>query len=223
MAASTNQTAVRPTIYSAAAAGRQLVSELTNCEDLLLNFVAAAAVAQRQPAAGSSLGRLPHALWAQPSRRLDLSSLSGVALSKKGKHEGGLDCLSNADKYQSVCHSLPECDTLWAALLQPRGRGAWRSLPAGMATCCRRRRYSGTAATLAPRGAGWRARCAGCRCWAASTCELQLLCCLVMCSSVAISKGSTQAVTTAGNQCVAARAGQSRRYCSKGTQLGRNR
>lgn len=110
------------------AAGRELVGRLINCEDILLNFVVAAAIRkrQRQPrqplgleaglsaaeAAGDAhgnnsaaghvqqkehhqqqkgkLGRqLPHVVWSQPSRRLDLSAFSGVGISKaRAKHLG---------------------------------------------------------------------------------------------------------------------------------------
>ncbi|EFN53696.1 hypothetical protein CHLNCDRAFT_136508 [Chlorella variabilis] len=108
------------------AQGRELVGRLINCEDILLNFVVAAAIRkrQRQPrqplgleaglsaaeAAGDAhgnnsaaghvqqkehhqqqkgkLGRqLPHVVWSQPSRRLDLSAFSGVGISKaRAKH-----------------------------------------------------------------------------------------------------------------------------------------
>lgn len=70
----------------------------TNCEDILLNFVAAAAIREQQAAAGatpvpenaaaggnaSSAAAQwpPHVVWAQPSRRLDVSFLSGVGLSR---------------------------------------------------------------------------------------------------------------------------------------------
>lgn len=111
-----------------ATAGRALVANRTNCEDILLNWVAAAAIWERHGAAatalpatpaavqaqGASAGGgsglrldplqlaqreaqreaaqprwLPQALWAQPSRRLDISFLSGVGISRgRAAHEG---------------------------------------------------------------------------------------------------------------------------------------
>lgn len=90
------------------AAARWIVSQKTNCEDLLLNWVAAEAIrvrllaAQPVPPLGQPQPQLgqqaperwpPHAVWVQPSRRLDISLLSGlrVGISRgRAAHEGGI-------------------------------------------------------------------------------------------------------------------------------------
>lgn len=73
------------------------MSQHTNCEDILLNFVAAAAI-RELPTAGAAAAAgedppsrwPPYVLWVQPSRRLDISLLSGVGLSRgRAAHEGG--------------------------------------------------------------------------------------------------------------------------------------
>lgn len=84
------------------------MSRRGNCEDILLNIVAATAIQEHslQPGAASSspggpggrrllLGevepperRLPQAVWVQPSRRLDISLLSGVGISRAAQHAG---------------------------------------------------------------------------------------------------------------------------------------
>lgn len=106
-------------------AGREVVRQLTNCEDLLLNFVTAAAIrdqgkqqistsaarttagaqqdssaaaaghadgAAADPPALPGAGVLrwpPHVLWTQPGRRLDISVLSGVGISRGTAVHGG--------------------------------------------------------------------------------------------------------------------------------------
>lgn len=69
-----------------------------NCEDILFNYVAATAIQeslhqgqqpQQKQQPGAAAGLPPHAVWSQPSRRLDISFLSGVGISKSGHvHEG---------------------------------------------------------------------------------------------------------------------------------------
>jgi hypothetical protein len=67
-------------------AGRALVSRLLNCEDILLNFVAAAAIGEQHGGRGGEQQAAlpPHAIWAQPGRRLDISILSKVGISRAG-------------------------------------------------------------------------------------------------------------------------------------------
>lgn len=168
-----------------------------NCEDILFNYAAAAAIRdashsgasqqqQQQQRSRQQLQQLdeqagglpPHAVWSQPSRRLDISFLSGVGISKSGSiHEGawagadlpapaqrtaGLACVLSAVAWHPVCASawpnptsaLPSCP------LQPSGVGACSCSASGMATSCGRSRCSGTA--RAPRGACSSARSAGC-------------------------------------------------------------
>ena len=200
-------------------AGRKLVGQLTNCEDILLNFVAAAAIQEQQqltqpvdPAGGTAVNasaalaapaeqqagsgsrrRPPSALWVQPSRRLDISFLSGVGISRRrAVHEGepgqaaavaaAPGMLANQHwllNAPSACCArrllqIAECNPQNLApacpLLQPSGGSAWPSLALGTAQrCCRRRPLSGTAA--APGGACWRTPCAACPSWAASICS----------------------------------------------------
>lgn len=191
------------------AAGRALVSRRMNCEDLLLNFVAAAAIrgdagsgsgdapaaaaapgdaAEAEASAGGAAAaaagaaaaaaasgleagarRLPpHVRWVQPSRRLDISPLSGVGLSRgtAGAHEGESFCsgciggwlgrgiMVRRQRLCAACcrgQTAPRCTApTWPllcpllSLLQPHARSAWPSSPAGTARCRRPSASSGS-------------------------------------------------------------------------------
>lgn len=87
-------------------AARWVVGQKLNCEDLLLNWVAAEGIRERylaaqpipplgqpQQAQAGPEHRPPHVVWVQPSRRLDISLLSGLQTGisrRRAAHEGAL-------------------------------------------------------------------------------------------------------------------------------------
>lgn len=188
-------------------AGRALVSARTNCEDILLNVVAAAAIRGsitrpgQQPAAvagEAAAGEAavavaaaagpegspgperwpPHVVYVQPSRRLDISLLSGVGLSQgrgASEHLGALvaagrrvgrracaACTASLDSPSSRLR-LPLLHPFFLPGEQPSGGGAWPSSLLSMATSCRR---LCSRSRMLPGGG---APCAGCPSWAART------------------------------------------------------
>ncbi|PRW57258.1 glycosyltransferase family 64 C5-like [Chlorella sorokiniana] len=71
------------------AQGRAHVLSEKNCEDILFNYAAAAAIQEgsqllEPQQQGGAAELQPHAVWSQPSRRLDISFVSGVGISKSG-------------------------------------------------------------------------------------------------------------------------------------------
>lgn len=73
------------------AAGRALVLKLHNCEDILMNYVAANEIARRRVTEHGMLAEIgaaqPAVRFVSPSRRLDIAKLSGVGISRNnGAH-----------------------------------------------------------------------------------------------------------------------------------------
>lgn len=162
-------------------AGRAMVSRLLNCEDILLNFVAAAAIQeqqqQQQGGSGSQqAAALPHAVWAQPGRRLDISILSKVGISRAGaSHTSERGCCYRrlaaahgpAPRWACAGAAL----TLGLPLLQTRGPAVLPSSASGTGgILCRSSKLSGTGA--ARPGGSSPALSAACLAWAACTCSL---------------------------------------------------
>lgn len=118
--------------------GRELVARLTNCEDILLTCVAAGALLetqQQQQQQQKELGskgsreqqrRRGHVSWMQPSRRLDISFLSGVGISKgHGVHIAmRRQCVAQFSEWYGA-DLLQTQQVDWKA----DGRGGWLSRP----------------------------------------------------------------------------------------------